>query len=92
MEFRDLKRQYNALREEITKRTERILEESRFINGREVGELEGKLAEYVGVKHCITCGNGTDALRLDGAGGCMLYEVVLGAQRGPFRRRAGDSG
>ncbi|MBQ2756310.1 MAG: DegT/DnrJ/EryC1/StrS family aminotransferase, partial [Oscillospiraceae bacterium] len=64
MEFRDLKRQYNALREEITKRTERILEESRFINGREVGELEGKLAEYVGVKHCITCGNGTDALRL----------------------------
>jgi len=64
MEFRDLKRQYHALREEITHRTERILEESRFIGGREVTELEAKLADYVGVKHCITCGNGTDALTL----------------------------
>ncbi len=29
-----------------------------------MAELEGKLAEYVGVKHCITCGNGTDALTI----------------------------
>ena len=64
MEFRDLKRQYNALREEITKRTERIFEESRFIQGREVAELEERLADYTGTKHCITCSSGTDALRL----------------------------
>lgn len=35
-----------------------------FISGQEVTQLEEQLAEYVGVKHCITCGNGTDALTL----------------------------
>ena len=35
-----------------------------FINGQQVKDLEKKLAEYVGVKHCITCGNGTDALTM----------------------------
>ena len=30
--------------------------------GRQVQELEQSLADYVGVKHCITCANGTDAL------------------------------
>ncbi len=35
-----------------------------FISGPEVSELEKKLAEYVGVKYCITCANGTDALTL----------------------------
>ena len=35
-----------------------------YIMGPQVSELEQQLAEYVGVKHCITCANGTDALRL----------------------------
>ena len=35
-----------------------------FINGQQVKELEKELADYVGVKHCITCGNGTDALTM----------------------------
>ncbi len=35
-----------------------------YIMGPQVSELEKQLAEYVGVKHCITCANGTDALRL----------------------------
>lgn len=35
-----------------------------YISGQEVAELERTLAEYVGVKHCITCANGTDALTL----------------------------
>ena len=35
-----------------------------FISGKQVKELESKLAEYVGVKHCITCGNGTDAITI----------------------------
>jgi dTDP-4-amino-4,6-dideoxygalactose transaminase len=38
--------------------------ECNFINGRQVRELEEQLAAYVGVKHCITCGNGTDALSM----------------------------
>jgi UDP-2-acetamido-2-deoxy-ribo-hexuluronate aminotransferase len=40
------------------------MERAQFIAGPEVKELEQKLAEYVGVKHCITCANGTDALEL----------------------------
>ena len=35
-----------------------------YIMGPQVSELEQQLAKYVGVKHCITCANGTDALRL----------------------------
>ena len=35
-----------------------------FIMGPQVRELEQQLAEYVGVKHCLTCANGTDALTL----------------------------
>lgn len=34
------------------------------IGGKEVDELERKLAEYVGVKHCISCANGTEAMTL----------------------------
>lgn len=35
-----------------------------FIGGSSVKELEKQLAEHVGVKHCISCANGTDALQL----------------------------
>lgn len=35
-----------------------------FINGQQVKDLEKELAGYVGVKHCITCANGTDALTM----------------------------
>lgn len=35
-----------------------------YIMGPQVSELEQQLADYVGVKHCITCANGTDALRM----------------------------
>lgn len=64
MEFRDLKAQYLALQEKIDARIKEVLREGRFILGRQVSELEEKLAEYVGVKHCISCANGTDALLL----------------------------
>ena len=37
---------------------------ARFISGPQVKELEKILAEYVGVKHCITCANGTDAISI----------------------------
>ena len=35
-----------------------------YIGGKHVSELESQLAEYVGMKHCISCANGTDALSL----------------------------
>lgn len=64
MEFRDLKKQYQMHRQELDMAVQEVLCEANFISGRHVWELEKKLAEYVGVKHCITCGNGTDALQL----------------------------
>ena len=41
-----------------------VLENCNFISGNQVKELEERLAKYVGRKHCITCGNGTDALTM----------------------------
>lgn len=64
MQFRDLKAQYAALKPEIDEGIASVLESARFISGPQVKELEEKLAEYVGVKHCITCANGTDAITL----------------------------
>lgn len=42
----------------------KVLAAGNFISGAQVSDLEEQLASYVGVKHCITCGNGTDALTL----------------------------
>lgn len=64
MEFRDLKKQYQVLKTEIDAQVTDVISSAHFISGPQVKTLEEKLAEYVGVKHCITCGNGTDALTL----------------------------
>ncbi|MDE7389721.1 MAG: aminotransferase class I/II-fold pyridoxal phosphate-dependent enzyme, partial [Lachnospiraceae bacterium] len=64
MEFRDLKKQYQLYKKELDGAIEDVLETTNFISGRQVAELEEKLEEYVGVKHCISCANGTDALLL----------------------------
>lgn len=64
MEFRDLKKQYAALKTDIDRNIDEVIASSRFIGGSKVSELEEKLAAYVGVKHCVTCANGTDALEL----------------------------
>jgi len=64
MQFRDLKTQYQALKPQIDSAIQSVLDCSEFILGSPVAELEEKLADYVGCKHCITCANGTDALQL----------------------------
>lgn len=64
MQFRDLKKQYHVLKEDIDKGISEVLESSAFILGKPVSELEQKLAEFAGVKHCVSCANGTDALQL----------------------------
>ena len=64
MEFRDLKYQYRLHKKEIDSAIQNVLTDTNFIQGKQVLELEEVLAEYVGVKHCITCANGTDALQL----------------------------
>lgn len=64
MQFRDLRRQYEALKGDIDKGIEEVIASSAFISGPSVKELEKELQEYVGVKHAITCANGTDALTI----------------------------
>lgn len=64
MEFRDLKKQYAVLKTEIDSGIAQVLESARYISGPQVSELERQLADYVGVKHCIACANGTDAITL----------------------------
>lgn len=64
MEFRDLHRQYELLKNEIDKGIQDVINSTAFILGKPVIQLENELAEYVGRKHCIACGNGTDALVL----------------------------
>tara|TARA_R110002072_G_scaffold255129_2_gene413860 strand:- start:13552 stop:14616 length:1065 start_codon:yes stop_codon:yes gene_type:complete len=74
MQFIDLQAQYQYLKERIDKRIQQVLNHGAYIMGPEVQELEEKLADYVGVKHAISCANGTDALQL-----CMM---VLGIKPG----------
>jgi len=62
MEFIDLKTQYNHLRESINTRIQTVLDHGQYIMGPEVKELEDKLSDYTGAKHCVTVASGTEAL------------------------------
>ena len=64
MQFIDLHAQYLELKSEIDLNIQKVLAHGKYIMGPEVTDLEEQLAEYVGVKHCITCANGTDALQM----------------------------
>ncbi len=64
MQFRDLKKQYEVLKPEMDKAILDTVASGGFIGGPKVKALEELLAAYVGVKHCISCANGTDALQL----------------------------
>lgn len=64
MEFRDLKQQYKVLQTQMDKAILDTVASGAYIMGAPVKELEKTLSEFVGVKHCITCANGTDALTL----------------------------
>ena len=64
MQFRDLKKQYQVLKEDMDKAMLEAVASGAYIMGPQLKELEKQLAEYVGVKHCLTCANGTDALTL----------------------------
>lgn len=58
----DLKAQYSVLAEELNKVTLDVLSSANYILGKNVVEFEKEFAEYIGVKHAISVGNGTDAL------------------------------
>ena len=62
MQFIDLKTQQLKIRENIETRIKTVLDHGQYIMGPEVLELEEVLASDVGVKHCLSCSSGTDAL------------------------------
>lgn len=74
MEFIDLKAQYKELKEKIDENIHNVLNRGNYIMGDEIKELETKLAEYVGVKYCAACANGTDALQI----ALMCFDVKEG--------------
>ncbi len=74
VKFIDLQSQYRELKTNIDRRIQIVLDHGRYIMGPEVGELEERLADYVGVKNAITCANGTDALQL----ALMAFEIGPG--------------
>jgi len=58
----DLKAQYKTIKAEILEATLEVYESQRFILGPKVEELEGKIADYTGVKYAVGVSSGTDAL------------------------------
>lgn len=62
MEFIDLKAQYQQSRAAIDARIHAVLDHGQYIMGPEVAELEGRLAQFTGARHCITVSSGTEAL------------------------------
>jgi dTDP-4-amino-4,6-dideoxygalactose transaminase len=74
VEMVDLKSQYVKIKPEIDAKIEEVIHATTFINGTAVLEFQHDLETYLGVKHVIPCGNGTDALQ--------LALMALGLQRG----------
>lgn len=64
MQFRDLAKQYQVLKTDMDNAMLNVASGAHYIMGPQVKELEQELATYTGVKHCLTCANGTDALTL----------------------------
>jgi UDP-2-acetamido-2-deoxy-ribo-hexuluronate aminotransferase len=74
MEFIDLKTQQFLIKNEIDKRISQVLAHGQYIMGPEVKELEDRLSNFIGTKHCITVSSGTDAL--------LVAMMALGIQPG----------
>ncbi|MGM0564425.1 MAG: DegT/DnrJ/EryC1/StrS family aminotransferase [Pseudomonadota bacterium] len=64
MQFIDLAAQQARIKDQIDANIQKVLAHGQYIKGPEVAELEQKLAEFTGAKHCIGVANGTDALQI----------------------------
>lgn len=58
----DLKRNYESIKEDVDKKIREVLDSTQYILGENVKQFEKEFAEYIGVKHAVSVGNGTDAL------------------------------
>ena len=62
MQFIDLKTRHQLIGDKINARIQKVMDHGQFILGPEVREVEEKLAQYTGSKHCVTVSSGTDSL------------------------------
>src|SRR6187431_507514 len=62
--FVDLKAQYLSIKKDIDDAIQNVIEQSAFIGGSAIKQFEAAFASYVGLKHCIACGNGTDSIEI----------------------------
>ena len=60
----DLAGQYQKIKPEVDKAIQEVVESAYFVGGPQVKEFQQSLEKYLGVKHVIPCGNGTDALQV----------------------------
>lgn len=60
----DLKEQYKNIKVEIDAAIQAVIEQTSFISGKFANEFESEFAKYIGIRHCISCANGTDALEV----------------------------
>ena len=60
----DLGGQYRKIQTEVDLAINEVISSSAFINGPKVHSFQRELEEYLGIKHVIPCGNGTDALQI----------------------------
>lgn len=60
--FVDLNAQYKKIKFEIDEAIQDVVDNSLFVRGKYVEEFESQFASKIGVEHCVSCGNGTDAL------------------------------
>ncbi len=61
LSLKDINAQYS---EELKRVAAEVIDSGWYLLGERVKIFEQKLAEYIGVKHIITCANGLDALRI----------------------------
>ena len=62
--FFDMKRLIHSLFQETNTAMNEVVSSGYFIGGTNTRKLEKQFADYIGVNHCLTCGNGTDAIEL----------------------------
>lgn len=74
IDFIDLKTQQDLIRPALEKNIHRVLHHGQYIMGPEIKQLEERLAEYIGVKHCVTVSDGTKAL--------LIAMMALGIKAG----------
>ena len=74
MQFIDLKSRHNLIADKINVRIQKVMEHGQFILGPEIREIEQKLAEFSGSKHCVTVSSGTDSL--------LIALMALGIEAG----------